>query len=165
MIEGRQATGSFACYRAHTHPTLSVGIVDAGRSTLRLGRRAFRLRPGDVVVIAPGQVHACNPRRDRTWSYRMFYVDAAWARVFAGPPASDQVWRQGVIRLPAAGELVGRIERAVRGAGPAEARRTTIGRSLRALFLLCPAIHRPPPAASEGSNLRAVRDCLEAHCF
>src|SRR4051812_44928309 len=84
MIEGRQATGSLARYRAHTHPTLSVGIVDSGQSTLRLGRRAISLGTGDVIVIAPDMVHACNPGPDHAWSYRMFYVDAVFARQFTG---------------------------------------------------------------------------------
>jgi AraC-like DNA-binding protein len=165
MIEGRRTTGSCACYRAHTHPTLSVGIVDAGQSTLRLGRHAHRLRAGDVVVIAPGQVHACNPLPDRSWSYRMFYLDAVWARHCAGPGAPEQAWSQGVVRHPAAGQLVGRIERALRGSGPAEKRRAVIGRCLRALFALCPEIHRSPNAPSQTANLRAIRDYLEAHCF
>src|SRR3954466_9729527 len=77
FVEGRQTTDSCARYRAHTHPTLSVGVVDSGESLFRLGRRTIPVRAGNVVVIAPGMVHACNPKPNRAWSYRMFYFDAA----------------------------------------------------------------------------------------
>lgn len=165
MIEGRQAQGSCARYRAHTHPTLSVGIVDAGQSTLRLGHQTILLRAGDVVVLAPGQVHACNPRPDQAWSYRMFYLDAAWARSCVGRATPEQAWPQGVLTSPTAGRLVGRIERALRATGRPDQRRAALSRCLRALFRLCPGKHRPNDASSEASNLRSIRDYLDAHCF
>jgi AraC-like DNA-binding protein len=31
-----------------------------------------------VVLMNPGDVHACNPLDGQPWSYRMFYVDVAW---------------------------------------------------------------------------------------
>jgi len=164
MIEGRQATGSCARYRAHTHPTLSVGIVDAGQSTLRLSHRAISLQGGDAVVIPPGQVHSCNPRPDQAWSYRMFYLDAVWARGFVGRNTPDQVWPQGVISGPAGSRLIDRIERALRATGAANQRQATIGRCLRELFRLCPEKDRAtePPV---NAYLCAARDFLEAHCL
>jgi len=75
FVEGRLASDSAACYRPHSHPTFSIGCVDAGSSTLSLEGRKLRLRAGDVVLINAGMVHSCNPRPGRSWSYRMLYFD------------------------------------------------------------------------------------------
>ncbi len=78
-VESRRAQQSRACYRAHSHPTLSVGAVDAGASVLQLaGRQDQPLQAGDVVVIPANCVHACNPQPGGAWSYQMLYLDTAW---------------------------------------------------------------------------------------
>lgn len=79
FVESRRAARSRACYRAHSHPTLSIGAVDGGESLFRHAGGEVKLGAGDVVVIAPGVVHACNPRPGGDWSYQMLYLDAAWA--------------------------------------------------------------------------------------
>jgi AraC-like DNA-binding protein len=79
VFESRRAQHSRACYRPHTHPTLSVGAVDAGASTLSVaGVEALPLLAGDTVLIPPGRVHACNPQPGGEWSYQMLYLDADW---------------------------------------------------------------------------------------
>lgn len=79
FVEARRAWQSRACYRPHTHPTLSIGAVDAGRSTLLVdGRDDQLLAKGDVVVIPARCVHSCNPEPDTDWSYQMLYLDADW---------------------------------------------------------------------------------------
>jgi AraC-like DNA-binding protein len=79
FVESRRAQHSRACYRPHSPPSLSIGAVDAGHSTLaREGGQPLRLAAGDLVVIAPHQVHACNPDLDGEWSYQMLYLDACW---------------------------------------------------------------------------------------
>jgi AraC-like DNA-binding protein len=89
FVEGRLASDSAACYRPHSHPTFSIGCVDAGSSTLSLGGRKMGLRAGDVVLIDAGLVHSCNPRPGRSWSYRMLHFDPAWI----GLPAHALEWR------------------------------------------------------------------------
>ncbi len=164
MIEGRRTLDSAVCYRAHTHPTLSVGIVDLGESLFELGSVRRRLRSGDVVVIAPSQVHACNPRFDRRWSYRMFYFDAAWSRlVVASRVASG--WPQGVIRHPRARLAVDEMEKLLRRGGPAETRQSDLRSCLARLFDLCPHRTAPDLLPRESDTFRAVRDYLDAHCL
>ncbi len=77
FVEGRRSFDTRVCYRDHSHETWSIGVVDAGGSILRCQGKNSVLRAGDVIVIAPGVVHACNPLRGR-WSYRMFYFDPVW---------------------------------------------------------------------------------------
>jgi AraC-like DNA-binding protein len=79
FVESRSAWRSRACYRPHTHPTLSIGAVDAGRSVLQVaGREDQLLEAGDVVLISARCVHACNPAPESPWSYQMLYLDADW---------------------------------------------------------------------------------------
>jgi AraC-like DNA-binding protein len=81
FVESRRAQHSRACYRSHTHPALSIGAVDAGRSTLQVdGACAQALQGGDVVVIPPHCAHACNPEPGQNWSYQMLYLDETWLR-------------------------------------------------------------------------------------
>jgi len=81
FVEARRAQHSRACYRLHSHPTLSIGAVDAGNSTLFVeSAEAVRLGAGDVVVIQPHQTHSCNPDPDGEWSYQMLHLDEIWVR-------------------------------------------------------------------------------------
>ncbi|NLR73918.1 AraC family transcriptional regulator [Leeia aquatica] len=89
--ELRQAINSRACYRAHSHPVLSIGKVDAGQSRLRVkGQREIALGAGDVVVIPAYLLHSCNPRPDQFWGYRMLYLDVPALLAVAGPVSLEQ---------------------------------------------------------------------------
>lgn len=79
FIEAREVKdGRKVCYVKHTHESFSIGAITAGQSTFLNGRVSERVGAGAVVVINPGDVHACNPIDEQSWSYRMFYVDTAW---------------------------------------------------------------------------------------
>lgn len=87
-IESRRAGHSRACYKPHSHPTFSIGAVDAGGSVFTgSGDAAVRLAPGSLVLVPPGCVHACNPLPDQAWSYQMLHLDAHWLQQHA--PALD----------------------------------------------------------------------------
>lgn len=81
FAESRRAIDSRACYRPHSHATLSIGAVDAGRSRFSgAGSQDQWLAPGCLVIVAAGQVHACNPPPGQPWSYQMLHLEAAWAQ-------------------------------------------------------------------------------------
>ncbi|WP_426075804.1 AraC family transcriptional regulator [Janthinobacterium sp. PSPC3-1] len=87
-IVTRRACHSRACYKAHSHPTFSIGAVDAGGSVFTgSGDAAVRLTPGSLVLVPAGCVHACNPLPDMAWSYQMLHLDAHWLQQHA--PALD----------------------------------------------------------------------------
>ena len=65
-------------YARHAHETFSIGTILAGHCAYVNGRASRRIGTGSVVVMNPGDAHACNPSHDERWSYRMFYVDVAW---------------------------------------------------------------------------------------
>lgn len=79
FAESRRAVQNRACYRPHTHTTLSIGAVDAGRSVFTSQGHSVPLHPGTLVVVPAGCTHACNPSPGMSWSYKMLHLDAAWA--------------------------------------------------------------------------------------
>ncbi|MFL9813275.1 AraC family transcriptional regulator [Stutzerimonas sp. VN223-3] len=79
FIEARTvADGRSVCYARHSHETFSVGLIDSGSSTYINGRHECRIDAGTLVLMNPGDVHACNPIESQPWAYRMLYVDAGW---------------------------------------------------------------------------------------
>jgi AraC-like DNA-binding protein len=81
FIEARSVEdGRKVCYAKHAHETFSVGAISSGHCTYVNGRKTDLVGPGAVVVMNPGDVHACNPVGNERWSYRMFYIDVPWLR-------------------------------------------------------------------------------------
>ncbi|MGN8278424.1 AraC family transcriptional regulator [Pseudomonas sp. SMV71] len=81
FIEARAiADGRKVCYGRHAHDHFSIGAITAGRSTYVHERSHFQVEAGTVVLMNPGDVHACNPIDDQPWSYVMLYVDTQWLR-------------------------------------------------------------------------------------
>ncbi|MBV6822862.1 AraC family transcriptional regulator [Pseudomonas sp. PD9R] len=79
FVEARTiADGREVCYTRHSHAHFSIGAITAGRSTYVHEQAAFEVSAGTVVLMNPGDVHACNPIDDEPWSYLMLYVDTAW---------------------------------------------------------------------------------------
>ncbi|CAN1601801.1 AraC family transcriptional regulator [Pseudomonas mediterranea] len=81
FIEARAiADGRKVCYSRHSHDHFSIGAINAGCSTYVHGQSNFKIESGTVVLMNPGDVHACNPIDDQPWSYVMLYVDTLWLR-------------------------------------------------------------------------------------
>jgi AraC-like DNA-binding protein len=78
-VESRRACNSRACYKPHSHPTFSIGAVDAGGSVFTGSKDGkVALGVGSLVLVPAGCVHACNPLPDARWSYQMLHLDAQW---------------------------------------------------------------------------------------
>ncbi len=79
FIEARTVLdGRSVCYARHSHETFSVGLIDNGSSSYINGDHQCRIEVGTLVLMNPGDVHACNPIQDQPWAYRMLYVDTDW---------------------------------------------------------------------------------------
>ncbi|MGO2391836.1 MAG: AraC family ligand binding domain-containing protein [Halomonas sp.] len=66
------------CYAPHSHSHWSLGAVTAGRSTFCYRDASYRIQAGDMVMMNPHWVHACNPIESQPWAYLMLYIDAEW---------------------------------------------------------------------------------------
>jgi AraC-like DNA-binding protein len=79
FIEARAiADGREVCYSRHSHAHFSIGAITAGRSIYVHEHAQFEVAAGTVVLMNPGDVHACNPIDDQPWSYLMLYVETPW---------------------------------------------------------------------------------------
>ncbi|WP_402719346.1 AraC family transcriptional regulator [Janthinobacterium rivuli] len=87
-VESRRACHSRACYKPHSHPTFSIGAVDAGGSIFTGSKDGkVTLGNGSLVLVPASCVHACNPLPDALWSYQMLHLDTQWLQAHA--PALD----------------------------------------------------------------------------
>ncbi|WP_305857108.1 helix-turn-helix transcriptional regulator [Balneatrix alpica] len=77
-FELRYSEHSLQPYKAHSHPEFCIGLITAGATRLSLGGQRYLLQPGELVLIEPGLVHACNPLPDLPRSFFMLYIDAQW---------------------------------------------------------------------------------------
>lgn len=79
FIEARSVRdGSKVCYAKHWHETFSIGLIAQGRCNYINRRKAKEVSVGTVVLMNPGDVHACNPVHGEPWSYKMLYIDVPW---------------------------------------------------------------------------------------
>ncbi|MGA3680202.1 AraC family transcriptional regulator [Pseudomonas graminis] len=79
FIEARSIDdGRKVCYSRHSHDVFSIGAITAGQSTYLHEKTTQTIAAGTVVLMNPGEVHACNPIDDQPWSYLMLYVNAQW---------------------------------------------------------------------------------------
>lgn len=78
FLEVRSTSGSVMSYDAHFHMSFSVGIIVEGQTRVFLDGVPYTARRGDIVLVAPGQVHSCNPVDGLPRGYHMLFFDAAW---------------------------------------------------------------------------------------
>lgn len=64
-------------YAPHFHDAWSIGAIEAGRCTFTVHGEAYAAAAGDLVLIAPGQVHTGGTSA-APLAYRMAYIDASW---------------------------------------------------------------------------------------
>ena len=115
FVEARTiADGRKVTYTRHAHEHFSIGAVTTGRSYYHYGADTFEISAGTVVLMNPGDVHACNPIHDEPWSYQMLYIDTPWLtdlqyqlgfstdlgfRQFATPYTRDKLLYRGLLEL------------------------------------------------------------------
>jgi AraC-like DNA-binding protein len=79
FIEARSVQdGRKVRYARHWHETFSIGLISRGRCSYINRTKTVEACVGTVVLMNPGDVHACNPVHDEPWSYRMLYIDVPW---------------------------------------------------------------------------------------
>ncbi|MCB0193868.1 MAG: AraC family transcriptional regulator [Anaerolineae bacterium] len=64
-------------FHKHTHDTYSVGVVLEGKTEFFCHNLTEVIGCGEVALINPGEVHACNPQIGSALTYYMFYIEPA----------------------------------------------------------------------------------------
>ncbi|WP_419786292.1 AraC family transcriptional regulator [Pseudodesulfovibrio sp.] len=144
----------------HLHDSLCVGAVESGERTVRVDGGEFTARAGDVIILAPGRVHACPDRG--TSEYVMIAIPTARlgdfgkpVRTPAEPVADDPVLFGMVLSLA---EL-------------AETRTPVMERQGALLALLerlarigqVPPVETEEEAEPEPERIRSARSHLQTH--
>ncbi|MCK2148047.1 MULTISPECIES: AraC family transcriptional regulator [Pseudomonadota] len=73
VMDGREV-----CYAPHSHTQWSIGAITTGQSTFLYRGDQFKVSAGDLVIVNPNWVHACNPIDNQPWGYLMLYIDTDW---------------------------------------------------------------------------------------
>ncbi|MBF4459700.1 helix-turn-helix domain-containing protein [Pseudoclavibacter sp. VKM Ac-2867] len=133
-LEARRSAQENSCYRAHTHDSFSIGLIDSGASRFAgLLSGPVRLDAGDVILIPAGRVHSCNPL-DGRWQYQMIHADQAWLTSLVPPETaaslSDSIT---IIRDPLLRAAVAEAFSAIFADHPAPRLRATFSTLLRQL--------------------------------
>jgi len=169
FIEARAVEdGRQLCYARHSHDTFSIGAITGGESTYINREVHLRICAGTVVLMNPGDVHACNPIDGLPWSYVMLYVDAGWlaslqqALGLSGGPcfqplnsimSLDRELHAGVVRLY--GILT---DRSVAAQGKQEAATAFFTRMLQTLGTLS------EPHGDAHDKLERAAAFIQEHC-
>jgi AraC-like protein len=70
--------GREVCYAPHSHTEWSLGAITEGKSTFHYRDDEYVVAAGDLVLMNPEWVHACNPIDNQPWAYLMMYIDTTW---------------------------------------------------------------------------------------
>lgn len=172
FFEGRRAVGSVSCYAPHTHPTFSIGIVDAGTSVFSLTQQETQTQthilPGDVVLIAADEVHSCNPTDRSSWGYRMFHIDQDWLLTLLQENGISALPVSQVMRSTRACALMDEISAVMCSDDDALQKETVLISALCELFAELFAEWTSTGAQLHAQralpDLQSVRNYLQEHC-
>lgn len=73
QIEAYQLCGMIPDLPNHFHEHYAVGVIAAGNRRLRCKNREYLLEPGDIILLNPGESHACAAV-DGDLDYRGFNI-------------------------------------------------------------------------------------------
>jgi hypothetical protein len=82
-VEARFSRYRERAFRKHTHDTYAIGLVRHGVTDFWCDNGTRAVGAGDIALINPEQVHACNPRPGSALTYWMFYVEPDLMREIA----------------------------------------------------------------------------------
>jgi len=164
----------FSCYRdeafpKHTHDSYSVGLVLRGGCRAFLAGRDMELEPGELVVMHPGEVHACNPLPESDWTYRMFHIDAplmeAAARDLGACPPDGPGFARPVFNDPFLAAQLTALHHAV-ASGAETLEKDSLLESALARLLIRHGGNAPVPLpGAEAGAVHIVREHLDAHAM
>lgn len=159
--ESRYAQDSDACYAPHTHPTLSIGVVDSGNSVLTCDGTEVCLRTGDLVIIPPDVVHSCNPRPGVKWGYQMLYLERQWLAEVVGDTAG---YGWAVLREPDVYQRFCTINKLMSAGQFSPEREHLLVDFVRSVFELG-SVRKSGSATALGTRIDELRSALKQNCY
>ncbi len=153
-------------FAPHSHPVFAIGTVLSGACRIWHRGSSYVARPGDLVLINPGDPHSADPASAGEWDYAALYFSGDAAELFL--PSSRA---RGASRT--LGGVVGHdpaLARSLSGLctllehDPEQARgEAAFARFVRALFGRFSAASDAAPVDVDAERLERVRAHLEQH--
>ncbi|MBR9867398.1 MAG: AraC family transcriptional regulator [Oceanospirillales bacterium] len=78
QMELRSTWDSQQGYKSHSHSQFSIGLLHSGETCLSCNDDEQKVVAGELVIIEPDRVHACNPVGNGSRGYYMLYIEARW---------------------------------------------------------------------------------------
>jgi len=82
-------------YERHMHDTFAIGLTLGGVQRFWCRGATHDSRPGNVIVIRPGEAHDGQSGTAHEYSYRMFYVSVAKLQLIAAHVSKDRACALG----------------------------------------------------------------------
>ncbi len=78
LVDARDTHLASDPFRLHTHDSCMVSCIEAGSTLVQLRDRALTVQAGAVVIILPGEPHACNPQPQEAIAYKSLFLHPDW---------------------------------------------------------------------------------------
>jgi AraC-like DNA-binding protein len=137
----------------HLHTTFVMGVVESGSALVRRGDTEAVAQAGDVLLLAPYDVHAEYPIEPRGWTFRCLYPTAQAVAALApdlSGASGARVFRAPIVRDASSGSRIARmVDVATRARGDASVTERFVSDALRAILETHLVEITPPPPAME----------------
>jgi AraC-like DNA-binding protein len=148
-LELRLSSYDCRTFPKHTHDSYSIGLVEEGESTFFLKGALHRIGPGQIALIPPAEVHACNPEGGSGWRYRMFHLDPDWlhllAEEIAGRPGALPVFSDPVAEDARISDQLLRLFSLLQHGGEMAEKENAMYETFSSLLLRLGRCHAPVP--------------------
>lgn len=159
-LECRRSTNSGRRYKTHAHAAFSIGAIDVGAVSYRVGGESGTLKPGELILINPDAPHYCNPSGEVDRNYYVLYLEKAWCagvqkalwNIGSFTPVRDCVLRDQEAYL----SFVSAMELLLREGDALEKEQAVIELAERLFAATCGPIERSEPADCDIARMKAI---------
>lgn len=100
-------------FSPHAHDYGVFAVTESGEAVVRSGAREGYLRPGRVLTIPPGVIHAAQSLGGAPWRYRALYVDRTHFPIPLDPAATGRHATISVVYAPVLARRLLELHRAL----------------------------------------------------
>lgn len=152
-------------YKRHSHEEYSLGIVEQGESNFWHEGRQDDVGSGNLVLIPPHTLHACNLQGKDNWKYKMLFVRSCWVQSLLrceGLQGTDMQVVKSFLSPRERYELGRRIDELKSNISPL-AKETGIISVFLSLLNCAGGLGPGHGPADERPGLKIIRDYLHSH--
>lgn len=166
-IEARRSIGNHRSFKPHVHQAFSIGAIDDGKARVDLGSNQLLLAPGELILINPGTLHACNPLGCTTRSFSMLHVGLRLCLDVQQTLWQAKTFLPVLPHLPVKTNLLDEYQRTMQTLFARDCdlleKEESVSRLLVAIFQHCAtAVSAPPPTPLDDQHVTLLKTLLAA---